>query len=207
MVNRWDPCRPCTTSQCISPNPTIRQLQQVSLSLFSPCHLRRSDAIVTGDKVDKVIIVTDIFGIYPNTKLLADEWAGQEYEVLVPDLFEGSPVDHGLLNVRPRSPPLPTPPGHADDLLDRPSCPTIESKLKRPRYPKRPILPRRPQLLDHSWFPIERPVSWDPPRYKAMTQHFTDRHSCQAETRSICQSRPRGSKHVSSAVEHSETYS
>lgn len=53
-----------------------------------------------GGKVNKIVFISDIFGIYPNAKLLADEWAGQGYEVLIPDLFESGPVSHELLNVR-----------------------------------------------------------------------------------------------------------
>ncbi|ORX34822.1 dienelactone hydrolase [Kockovaella imperatae] len=52
----------------------------------------------SGDKVDKVILITDIFGIYNNTKLVADEWAGQGYEVYVPDFLGDSKVDEELLN-------------------------------------------------------------------------------------------------------------
>ncbi|KAK1926018.1 dienelactone hydrolase [Papiliotrema laurentii] len=51
-----------------------------------------------GGKVNKIVFISDIFGIYPNAKLLADEWAGQGYEVLIPDLFESGPVSHELLN-------------------------------------------------------------------------------------------------------------
>jgi dienelactone hydrolase len=53
----------------------------------------------SGDGSNKIIFLPDIFGIYPNAKLLADEWAGQGYEVYLPDLFDGSPIDHELLNV------------------------------------------------------------------------------------------------------------
>lgn len=60
--------------------------------------------LAAGAKVDKIIFLSDIFGVYPNAKLLADEWAKQGYEVLIPDLFDGAPVDHNLLNVSP-SPP------------------------------------------------------------------------------------------------------
>ena len=52
-----------------------------------------------GGKVDKVVFVSDIFGVYPNAKLLADEWAGQGYEVLIPDLFTNGPISLDLLNV------------------------------------------------------------------------------------------------------------
>ena len=71
--------------------------------LWYPCRplpaLPNTAHLVAGDKVDKVILISDIFGIYNNCKLVADEWAGQGYEVYVPDLLEGSKVDEGLLNV------------------------------------------------------------------------------------------------------------
>lgn len=63
-------------------------------SYISPPKETKSDG-----KVDRIVFISDIFGIYQNAKLLADEWAGQGYEVLVPELFENGPVDHELLNV------------------------------------------------------------------------------------------------------------
>ncbi|WVQ80924.1 hypothetical protein IAT38_003031 [Cryptococcus sp. DSM 104549] len=48
-------------------------------------------------KVDTVILIPDIFGIdLVNTKLVADEYAGKGWKVLLPDLFEGDaiPADH-----------------------------------------------------------------------------------------------------------------
>ena len=53
-------------------------------------------------KVNKMVFLPDIFGIYPNAKLLADEWAGQGYEVLIPDIFENGPIPHDMLNVSVR---------------------------------------------------------------------------------------------------------
>jgi len=50
-------------------------------------------------KVDTLIMITDIFGIYVNAKLLCDEWAGQGYRVLMPDLFEGDGIPTDMLNV------------------------------------------------------------------------------------------------------------
>jgi len=49
-------------------------------------------------KVDTLIMIPDIFGIYVNAKLLCDEWAGQGYRVLMPDLFEGDAVPIDMLN-------------------------------------------------------------------------------------------------------------
>ncbi|KAF4122064.1 Dienelactone hydrolase [Geosmithia morbida] len=42
-----------------------------------------------------ILIVTDIFGIWPNSKLIADEFAVEGYTTLVPDLFNG---DQASLN-------------------------------------------------------------------------------------------------------------
>lgn len=47
-----------------------------------------------------ILMVPDIFGLYVNAKLLCDDWAGQGYRVLMPDLFEGDPVPIEMLNVR-----------------------------------------------------------------------------------------------------------
>jgi len=47
-----------------------------------------------------VIFLSDIFGVdLVNTKLVADEWAGQGYKVLLPDLFDNDPVPHQHLKV------------------------------------------------------------------------------------------------------------
>ncbi|ODN76293.1 hypothetical protein L202_06221 [Cryptococcus amylolentus CBS 6039] len=49
-------------------------------------------------KQDTVIFISDIFGIdLVNTKLLADEWAGKGWKVLLPDFFEGDAVPDSLL--------------------------------------------------------------------------------------------------------------
>lgn len=51
------------------------------------------------DKSKTVIFLTDIFGYeLPNIRLVADEYAEKGgFYVLVPDLFQGDYVDHGLL--------------------------------------------------------------------------------------------------------------
>ena len=54
---------------------------------------------VPSGKVNTIIMIPDIFGIYVNAKLLCDEWAGQGYKVLMPDLFEGDAVPVDMLNV------------------------------------------------------------------------------------------------------------
>jgi dienelactone hydrolase len=42
-----------------------------------------------------VIFIPDIFGVdLVNTKLLADEWAGNGWKVLLPDVLEGDAVPH-----------------------------------------------------------------------------------------------------------------
>jgi dienelactone hydrolase len=47
-----------------------------------------------------VIFLPDIFGVdLVNTKLLADEWAGTGWKVLLPDVFEGDAVGHEHLKV------------------------------------------------------------------------------------------------------------
>lgn len=49
----------------------------------------------TGGKQDTVVFITDIFGPdLNNVKIAADEWAGQGFKVLVPDVFENDPVPH-----------------------------------------------------------------------------------------------------------------
>ena len=50
-------------------------------------------------KIDTIIMIPDIFGIYVNAKLLCDEWAGQGYRVVMPDPFMGEPVPTDMLNV------------------------------------------------------------------------------------------------------------
>lgn len=53
-----------------------------------------------GQKQDTIILISDIFGIdLVNSKLVADEWAGQGYKVLLPDFFEGDPIPESLLQV------------------------------------------------------------------------------------------------------------
>lgn len=48
-----------------------------------------------------MIFLPDIFGVdLVNTKLLADEWAGTGWKVLLPDVFEGDAVGHEHLKVR-----------------------------------------------------------------------------------------------------------
>jgi dienelactone hydrolase len=64
----------------------------------------KSDKASTGTsgKQDTVIFLSDIFGVdLVNTKLVADEWAGQGYKVLLPDLFDNDPVPHQHLKVSP----------------------------------------------------------------------------------------------------------
>ena len=59
----------------------------------------KTDKAGTG-KQDTVIFLSDIFGVdLLNTKLVADEWAGQGYKVLLPDLFDNDPVPHQHLKV------------------------------------------------------------------------------------------------------------
>ena len=51
-------------------------------------------------KVDTVVFLHDIFGPdLVNTKIVADEWAGQGYKVLMPDLFDNDPVPDKYLKV------------------------------------------------------------------------------------------------------------
>jgi hypothetical protein len=58
-------------------------------------------------KQDTVIFLSDIFGVdLVNTKLVADEWAGQGYKVLLPDLFDNDPVPHQHLKVGPLYPSI-----------------------------------------------------------------------------------------------------
>jgi len=46
-----------------------------------------------GAKQDVVVVLPDIFGVdLVNTKLVADEWAGRGWKVLLPDVFEGDAI-------------------------------------------------------------------------------------------------------------------
>ncbi|WRT63806.1 uncharacterized protein IL334_000731 [Kwoniella shivajii] len=50
-------------------------------------------------KQNVVVLISDIFGVdLVNTKLVADEYAGNGWKVLLPDFFEGDAIDHELLN-------------------------------------------------------------------------------------------------------------
>lgn len=50
------------------------------------------------DKCKTVVFLADIFGFQlPNVRLLADEWADQGYYVLVPDIYQGDPIDNSML--------------------------------------------------------------------------------------------------------------
>lgn len=40
----------------------------------------------------------DVFGIYPNSQLLADSFAAQGYLTVLPDYFRGAPLVHGKNN-------------------------------------------------------------------------------------------------------------
>lgn len=47
-----------------------------------------------------VIFLHDIFGPdLVNTKIVADEWAGQGFKVLLPDFFDNDPVPDKYLKV------------------------------------------------------------------------------------------------------------
>lgn len=52
-----------------------------------------------GSSKGTLIFLPDIFGIYPNAKLLADEWAGQGYTALFPDVLEGDAIPVEMLSV------------------------------------------------------------------------------------------------------------
>ncbi|KAK6905254.1 hypothetical protein I203_106074 [Kwoniella mangroviensis CBS 8507] len=50
-------------------------------------------------KQNVVVLISDIFGVdLINTKLVADEYAGNGWKVLLPDFLEGDAIDHDLLN-------------------------------------------------------------------------------------------------------------
>lgn len=69
------------------------------VSLPCSAHERKAEGQV-GKKHDTVILISDIFGIdLVNSKLVADEWAGQGYKVLLPDFFEGDAIPDSLLQV------------------------------------------------------------------------------------------------------------
>lgn len=56
----------------------------------------------TSGKQDTVIFLHDIFGPdLVNTKIVADEWAGQGFKVLLPDFFDNDPVPDKYLKVGP----------------------------------------------------------------------------------------------------------
>ena len=124
--------------------------------------------IPSGDKVDKIVMISDIFGIYANAKLVADEWAGQGYEVYVPDWFDGKPVDEGLLNVRTIFWTMPVPlrqpvafwkAYRADALVPRTSCPIFEFKRKLRYFLKQRIPLQWLRIWGHSWFQTVKQVS------------------------------------------------
>ncbi|WWC85849.1 uncharacterized protein L201_000716 [Kwoniella dendrophila CBS 6074] len=53
----------------------------------------------TEGKQNTVVLISDIFGVdLINTKLVADEYAGNGWKVLLPDFLEGDAIDHNLLN-------------------------------------------------------------------------------------------------------------
>ncbi|KAJ5679763.1 Protein AIM2 [Penicillium macrosclerotiorum] len=45
-----------------------------------------------------VIILTDVFGIFPNSQLLADEFASKGYLTVIPDLFRGDQISVSDMN-------------------------------------------------------------------------------------------------------------
>ena len=57
-------------------------------------------------KAKTILFITDIFGYsLPNARLLADEFAKAGFYVVIPDVFQGDPVSHELLNtITPRKP-------------------------------------------------------------------------------------------------------
>lgn len=140
----------------------------------------------SGDGSNKIIFLPDIFGIYPNAKLLADEWAGQGYEVYLPDLFDGSPIDHELLNVGDGGWTLLI-------TLRRPLSPTSGSRSPPRPSPKPPTLSRWAPPWAHGSSPTERPV-------RPLSTGRTMADSCcspEAQDRSLCQGRQGGPNDVS----------
>jgi dienelactone hydrolase len=62
---------------------------------------------VTGSGSATIVFIPDIFGIYPNAKLLADTWAEEGgWRVLVPDVFEGDAVSLDYLSLIAPSGPI-----------------------------------------------------------------------------------------------------
>ncbi|KAL1408645.1 hypothetical protein Q8F55_005458 [Vanrija albida] len=55
---------------------------------------------VTGSGKDTIVFLPDIFGVYPNAQLLADEWARLGgWRVVIPDVFQGDAVSLDHLNL------------------------------------------------------------------------------------------------------------
>ncbi|EAL17969.1 hypothetical protein CNBK3200 [Cryptococcus deneoformans B-3501A] len=93
------PC--CITGHIHSGNPlgsiSIQHGLRTYVSLPSSAEKGKAEGQV-GQKQDTIILISDIFGIdLVNSKLVADEWAGQGYKVLLPDFFEGDPIPESLL--------------------------------------------------------------------------------------------------------------
>ncbi|KGB78186.2 cytoplasmic protein [Cryptococcus deuterogattii R265] len=93
------PC--CVTGHIHSGNPlgsiSIQHGLRTYVSLPCSAHERKAEGQVS-KKHDTVILISDIFGIdLVNSKLVADEWAGQGYKVLLPDFFEGDSIPDSLL--------------------------------------------------------------------------------------------------------------
>lgn len=64
----------------------------------APCYYAAPPASA-GTACPTILFLTDVFGhIYRNNQLLADQYALKGFHVLMPDLFEGRPVDGKSLN-------------------------------------------------------------------------------------------------------------
>ncbi|WWD19459.1 hypothetical protein CI109_103919 [Kwoniella shandongensis] len=47
-----------------------------------------------GEKQDVCLLISDVFGAdFVNTQLVADEWARRGWKVILPDFFQGDPID------------------------------------------------------------------------------------------------------------------
>ncbi|ODM22912.1 hypothetical protein SI65_00501 [Aspergillus cristatus] len=88
------------------------------------------DTYITYPKDNKnpdkaVIILSDIFGLFVNSKLLADEFANNGYLTIIPDLFHGDPIQIGDMEAGKVNLPEWIP-NHQPGRVD----PVVESSIK-----------------------------------------------------------------------------
>jgi len=66
-----------------TPTGEIKKIDHIDTYFASPKDGKPDQAI---------IIVSDIFGIYPNSQLIADNFAANGWLTVIPDMFQGNPI-------------------------------------------------------------------------------------------------------------------